>query len=444
MLELFLFFLFLTLTTFALVKVPFLQYHGAKKSLILTLWAYKLIAGVAFYLMFSEYQPYSSGCDSDIYFLDATKLAGIAKESPTDYFKLVTGIYPSDATYEHYTSKMEYWNRSYPSVVPNDNRIVIRVNSLLTFISFGYYRIHLLFMAFFSFIGLLLIYKSIIKLFSRLKRTLAIIIFIIPSTVFWSAGVLKEPLLILFLGAYIYTLTNLCKLFNIRYLFLFISVFFLMIYTKPYILFILLPISIAYIISEKVKSKKIDFIYLTTIFLFLVISYTLHKIDSRFSLSRVLTQKQVDFNAMDIASNSGSHFEIPPLDNSFITMASNSPMALFNTLTRPFPWEVDSFPKGISSIENVLLLLLIGLFILRFKYNNIEHRNMWLFTLFFSLQLFILSGLITPNMGALARYRSIGIPFLLIALLSSFTPMWLEKSVRLKRMIDNFSSKFWH
>lgn len=443
MLELFLFLLFLTLTTFALIKVPFLQNHGAKKSLILTLWAYKLLAGIAFLLMFSEYQPYSSGCDSDIYFLDATKLASVAQESPTDYLKLVTGIYPSDATYEHYTSHMEYWNRSYPSIVPNDNRIVIRINSLLTFISFGYYRIHLLFMAFFSFIGLLLIYKTILKLFSRLKRTLAIILFIIPSTVFWSAGVLKEPLLMLFLGTYIYTLTNLCKSFKTKHLFLFVTVFYLMIFTKPYVLLLLFPISVAYILSERFRSKKIDLIYFSAVLIFFGISFVFHKIDATYSVSRILTQKQVDFNAMDIASNSGSHFVIPALDNSFSSLVKNTPMALFNTLTRPFPWEADSLPKLLSAIENIILLLVIGLFLLRFKYRNIEHRNMWLFTLFFSLQLFILSGMITPNMGALARYRSIGIPFLLIALLSSFTPLWLEKSPKLKRMIENFSSKFW-
>lgn len=444
MFELFLFILFLSLTTFAFIKVPFLKNHGAKKSLIMTLWAYKVLAGVAFYLMFSEYQPYSSGCDSNIYFSDATKLAAVAHESPTDYFKLVTGIYPSDATYEHYTSKMEYWNRSYPSVVPNDNRIVIRVNSLLSFISFGYYRIHLLFMAFFSFIGLLLIYKTILKLFSRLKRTLAIIIFIIPSTVFWTAGVLKEPLLILLLGTYIYTLTNLCKSFKIKHLLIFITVLYLMIFTKPYVLFLLIPISVAFIISERTKSKKIDLIYLSSILLFFGISFIFHKVDATFSVSRILTQKQVDFNAMDIASNSGSHFEIPPLDNSFSSLVTNSPMALFNTLTRPFLWEADSLPKSLSAIENILLLIVIGLFILRFKYKNIEHRNMWLFTLFFSLQLFILSGMITPNMGALARYRSIGIPFLLIALLSSFTPLWIEKHKKLKQLIDSFSSKFWN
>ncbi len=443
MFELFLFIFFLSLTTFALINISFLKNHGAKKSLILTLWAYKLLAGVAFYLMFSEYQPYSSGCDSDIYFTDAKKLASVASESPIDYIKLVTGIYPNDSTYEHYTTHLEYWNRSYPSIVPNDNRIVIRINSLLTFISFGFYRIHLLFMAFFSFIGLILIYKTILKLFSRLKRTLAIIIFIVPSTVFWSAGILKEPLLILFLGTYIYTLANLCKIFNIKRLLIFATTLFLMIFTKPYVLLILIPISIAFIISERMKSKRIDLVYLSTILIFFGIGFIIHKTEPAFSISQILTQKQIDFNAMDIASGSGSHFNIPMLDNSFSSLVINSPIALFNTLTRPFLWEADSLPKSLSAIENILLLFIIGLFLLRFKNKNIEHRNMWLFTLIFSLQLFILSGLITPNMGALARYRSKGIPFLLIALLSSFTPLWLEKRTKFKQIIDHFSFKFW-
>ena len=419
--EILIFTFFLIALSFALIRIPFFHIENAKKTLVPILWVYKLAAGVAFYLIFSLYQPYSMGCDSIIYFEDGKKLANVAKESPGDYYKLLTGCYPDESKMEHRIMGLEYWNRSFPSVVPNDNRIVIRINSLFSFISFGYYRVHLLFMAFLSFIGLFLIYKAITKLLSGIKRTLLFAIFIIPSTVFWSAGDLKEPILVLLLGGFMYGLVEFSKKTDWKPLVLLLISSYLLIYTKPYILMLITPCSIAFYIVERFKPKREYLIYFAIFAFFGALSGLVAIWNPEYSIVKLLAQKQLDFISMLNASNSGSTFEIPKLENSLVSLVKNSPVALFNSLSRPWIWEPAVWPQALAAIENLAVIFTAFLLILKFRMSKIEHRNIALFTLIFSILLFILTGLITPNMGALVRYKSIGLPFLFIALVSGYS-----------------------
>jgi hypothetical protein len=412
---------FLFAFTFALIKIPFFHINKAKKSLVPILWAYKLVAGIAFYLIFSFYQPYSMDCDSLIYFDDGEKLANVAKESPADYFKLLTGCYGEESTIENRTSGLEYWNRSFPSVVPNDNRIVIRINSLFSFISFGFYRVHLLFMAFLSFIGLFLIYKSVTKLLTGIKRTLLFAIFIIPSTVFWSAGDLKEPILVLLLGCFMYGLVSFSRKMEWGHLILLLISSYLLIYTKPYILMLIAPCSISFFIVEQTKIRREYLIYFAVFAFFGALIGLVAIWNPEYSLAKLLAQKQFDFISMLNASNSGSKFEIPILENSFFSLIKNSPIALFNSISRPWIWEPVVWPQTLAAIENIAIISTTFILILKFRMSKIEHRNIALFALIFSVLLFILTGLITPNMGALVRYKSIGLPFFFIVLVSGYS-----------------------
>ncbi len=420
-LEILTFIFYFAAFTFALMKIPFFHIDGAKRSLIPILWAYKLVAGVAFYLIFSFYQPYSTGCDSLIYFEDGKKLSTIAKESPVEYVQLLTGCYSGTSTIEKQTANLEYWNRSFPSVVPNDNRIVIRINSLFSFISLGFYPIHLLLMAFLSFVGLFLIYKAITKLLTGVKQTLLFVIFIIPSTVFWSAGDLKEPVLVLFLGCFFYGLVCFSKEKQWKYLLLLIISSYLLLYTKPYILALIIPCSISFFIAERSKIKREYLIYFAVFAIFGLFVAVVSTYFPDYSAAKILAQKQLDFISMVNTSNSGSKFEIPILDNSLFSLIKNSPTALLNSFLRPWIWESKVWPQTLAAIENIIIICATFVLMLKFRISKVEHRNVALFALFFSILLFILVGLITPNMGALVRYKSIGLPFFFIMLVSGYS-----------------------
>jgi hypothetical protein len=419
--EILLLIIYLFAFTFALLKCSCFKIPGAKPSLIIALWGYKILAGVLFYLIFSLYIPYSHGSDSEVYFKDGINLAKVGKESPKEYFQLLTGAYSDESKFEKHTGKLEYWNRSYPSIVPNDNRIVIRTNSMFSFISFGFYSIHLLIMAFLSFVGLFLIYKAIAKFFTNVKRMLVLAVFIIPSTVFWSAGNLKEPILIFLLGVFIYNFIQISTEKSWKLIPLFLISTYLLVYTKPYVLFLLLPITLSFFVAELLKSKKVYWIYFSVFGVLGVLIAFISILFPEFSIAKLLTIKQLDFISMVSASHSGSTFEIPILQKTYWSLLIYSPMALINSLTRPWIWEPETWTQLVAALENMVIIIIAILLMIRFRFKKISHSNFALFALLFGLQSFILAGLITPNMGALVRYKSIGLPFLFIALLSGWS-----------------------
>lgn len=114
---------------------------------------------------------------------------------------------------------------------------------------------------------------------------------------------------------------------------------------------------------------------------------------------------------------SGSGIAIPELKPTYTSLLVNSPMAFVNTLVRPHPFEFDSFFSVIAGFENILIeiIIIFCAFFIRIP-KNTEHL-MVLFAFSFVLMLFVLTGLVTPIIGAIVRYKMPALPFLIITLL---------------------------
>lgn len=133
----------------------------------------------------------------------------------------------------------------------------------------------------------------------------------------------------------------------------------------------------------------------------------------------------------------GSAFETPRLKPHFWSILKASPTALVNALFRPFPWNIRSPFMLLSVIENLMLLLLFVLCISLFQGNALAHPIFWV-AISFSLVILLLTGLVTPVVGAIVRYKVPALPFLACALLAlintdSIEQFFLRKLPFLKR-----------
>lgn len=115
---------------------------------------------------------------------------------------------------------------------------------------------------------------------------------------------------------------------------------------------------------------------------------------------------------------SGSGIAIPELKPTYTSLLKNAPMAFLNTLVRPHPFEIDSVFSAVAGLENILIELIIILcaFFIRMPRENTK-RIMALFAFSFVVMLFVLTGLVTPIIGAVVRYKMPALPFLIISLL---------------------------
>ena len=112
-------------------------------------------------------------------------------------------------------------------------------------------------MSFISLIGCLLIFKSFYE-FIPIKnlKIYLVMIFLTPSIIIWSSGLLKEGLLFFAFGLYFNSLFSLSKNYYRNAAVLLFS-FFLIFTIKYYLFFIIIPLTLLYLIPSKTNNHTI-------------------------------------------------------------------------------------------------------------------------------------------------------------------------------------------
>jgi len=112
----------------------------------------------------------------------------------------------------------------------------------------------------------------------------------------------------------------------------------------------------------------------------------------------------------------GSHIEIPFIEETIASVLKYSPLAFVNVAFRPHLLEAKNPLMIISAIETFFILVFIFICMI-FHLKKIQNRHLIYFCLCMVILLFVLIGLTTPILGAIARYKIPALPFLLIAFL---------------------------
>ncbi|MCB9187060.1 MAG: hypothetical protein H6601_10000 [Flavobacteriales bacterium] len=113
----------------------------------------------------------------------------------------------------------------------------------------------------------------------------------------------------------------------------------------------------------------------------------------------------------------GSTIEIPRLEPNAWSILKVSPIALMNALFRPLPWKIRSPFMLLSGIENIIVILLLLAMVSYFDRTALSNPVFWV-AVSFSLSILVLTGLVTPVVGAIVRYKVPALPFLACALLA--------------------------
>ncbi|TND02079.1 MAG: hypothetical protein FD123_4123 [Bacteroidetes bacterium] len=122
------------------------------------------------------------------------------------------------------------------------------------------------------------------------------------------------------------------------------------------------------------------------------------------------------YSIMTDYPRAGSLMKVERLEPTIGSIAKNTPPAIWNSLVRPYPWEAKSAMLVLPALESLLILLLLVFFLSAFRI-RLPNLQLALCCLVFVFLLFAITGLTTPVIGALVRYRIPGIPLLLLALL---------------------------
>jgi hypothetical protein len=419
-------------------------------------------------LVFSYIYIYSATTEpsDSMRFMEESKLLyNVYFKSKSDFFSLLTSMGENNRMTQQHLGKTFIWNAGNFSKI-NDSRNTIRFHTLIQFISFGHSYVHTLIMCFISLIGIKQLFITIKPYTQINSHILFYSILLLPSFLFWSSGIVKEPLMIIGFGLLFRSFLHPDKIIK-RIAYGIIGMFFLLLF-KPYILLCVLP-AVFYFVLNKYIFKQRIYISLITFFLigitFLAIfptkrkNFTEYVSRKQFDMENVgkggihvygnncfyyfkpeqyknlkiekntiqiqhstkvivisFDTKIIPFKSHLNASNStyrihivmpgtNSYIETKMIDNSFIQLIKNIPEALINSFFRPFPLDSGSLLKYPSLMEVWLLVFFLILAIVNRRKLSEENKSIIVGLLIFSTVLLLLIGWTTPVNGAIVRFR---------------------------------------
>lgn len=369
----------------------------------------KCIFSFLFFLVYTRYYTDRTTADVFKYFDDGKFMYSAIKTSPMDYLKMLLGLdFDTRYFHEQYYIKMNHWYKLWELTAYNDNRTMIRINALFFLFSNGNFHIHQVFSSFLSLIGLVSIFNVFKKDVFHTK-VFAILLFFLPSVLFWTSPMIKESILIFGLGLFLRAFQQVF-VYKMRsyYIFMLLSLCLLLI-LKTYMIFLCAPLLLSFLIVNKTASKPY-IVYGSIIILLFLTSLSIRNPD--YSIYYNMFQKQGDFINLAQQEKSGSLLTIDALtDYSFLSFIKTSPQALKISFILKWPWESNSMLEQLHVAENTLLWILTGFSFYYFLKNPTFSKNWAWFNFLFILGIFLLIGFTSPVLGAIVRYRAPLLPF---------------------------------
>src|SRR5665647_693726 len=314
------------------------------------------------------------------------------------------------------------------------NFMVIRLDALFSFISFGSYAVINLFFASIAFSGLWKLFLFFYEQYPKMHKQFAFSILYFPTVVFWSSGLLKDSLCIAAIGWLTYAVYGLLfrkKSILKNLLILFISGYFLAI-LKVYILLAYVPFFVVFIILKNIQGLKIKlFKYLLapTLIALSVLAFTqilssyqddlggyaVEDLTSSISsLNAAIEQKN---GREDAASNFSLGAEYDGTFNGLIKIA---PLAIATTFFRPFIWEAHKVSQLMAALESLVLMFFTLYVVLKsgvFTFIKLTLTDpLIIYCFLFSIVFALFVGASTLNFGTLVRYKIPCLPFYTISL----------------------------
>jgi len=110
-----------------------------------------------------------------------------------------------------------------------------------------------------------------------------------------------------------------------------------------------------------------------------------------------------------------TYFHLPQFENNWFSLLLHTPEAAWISLLQPYEFSANQIPLMLLSFENFIYIIFIFFAVIFFGIKRIPHNlNAVLFCFLFTYSLLALIGLTTPVAGAIIRYKSIILPFLMM------------------------------
>lgn len=395
--------IYLVLFAWLVTKVGFFTRSGLSKPQLIIVFLLKVLAGIFYGWIGIYYGTHAQMQDTWGFHYNSIQEYNLLYKDPHEYFVNLFHDPYNGGVLKFFEGKESYWNDL-------KGNFFIKILSLFNIFSFGHYYINVVIYSFITMFGPIAIYRVMTDVFPGKKLQVIVATFLIPSFMYWSSGLHKEGLIFLGFALVIYQ-TYFCLKRNkisIGSVLLILLGLLLVLTLRNFLIVILVPAVLTWVIAEKF-SKRPLLVFASCYLLFMIIFFTAKLISSNLDFPQAVVTKQNEFTSL----HGSSSVPMRKLEPNFLSFILNTPQAITLSLVRPYPADVHHILSLAASTE-INFLLLLFLFFLIWRKNGVRSRTFLYFCLFFSFSVLLAIGYSVNNLGAIARYRSIILPFLLI------------------------------
>lgn len=403
--------------------------------------------------------------DAGVFMRESKMLRDVASESPSAYMKFMTGIGEDIALVKKHLPETSHWDLGVQTIV-NDNKNILRVHSLIQFISFNSPMIHAIILSLIALLGIKQLFHAG-RILTNIKENYIFWgILLLPSLLFWTSSILKEPFMILGLGLLFRGLFD--PSLNRKSLWYGIIGVIVLLLFKPYVLLAIIPTLFFFFIAQFLPKRKIigSIGILSLLFITILLVFK----GPREKSLQIISRKQLDFinvakggihvyadtvfyyfspeqipeleirndsvsikrdinaqilklgqiddpidvrlkadnNAWPIYfmnDRSNGYIELNKINNSGAQLIKNIPEALINALFRPTPIDPGGKLNYVAFLETLLIFGFLVWSILKRATLSESNRVILVGLIIFAASISLIIGWVTPVVGAIARYR---------------------------------------
>lgn len=417
-----LFIFYLIVFSWLLTKIKFVVNAGLSKKIVVILFVTKVSVGM-FNGWLSHLYPNS---DTWSYHFDALEEYELLFTHPKEY---LTNLFISNYGDNYsglFKSTDSYWNDL-------KTNLMVKLVSVFHIFSGGNYYINVAIYNFLIFFGNIALFRVFNQIYTNQKNILIVSCFLLPSFIYFGSCIHKEGLILAALGTLLYCIYSILhsSLFTFRrVLLILLSIVFIFL-LRNFVFLVLIPGIIAWVICDKHKAKPLlvfSIIYAASLLLF----FSVGEIIPSLNLPAYVVEKQTAFKSLEKAN---SAIDINLLEPTVKSFAVNFPQAFVNSILRPFITDGRMLKfLYVLAIEILVYELIFFAFLFFKKDDSAFFNNPFIvFSLFFSFSLLLLIGYTTPILGAIVRYRSIYLPFILTPLLCNINSEKLLRLFQIKK-----------
>ncbi len=292
---------------------------------------------------------------------------------------------------------------------------------LANIFSLGNPYVNVQFYNFLFFIGQLYLYKTFYIQQPEKKWQYVLVIFLIPSVLFWNSGIHKDGWVLAAFGFIFYSFYYYIQIAKRSYLIAFLFSCLLLLIVRYFYFISLLPLLFLWYYTNK-KQKK-AYYYLGTFILTFILFFNVQKVIPSINPMKVVQNRQAEF----LNQIGYSDMQTPILENNIKSYFKNLPTALDHIFFNPSFSFNNPFKYNISALDNYLILfiLIFSFFFIKAKYFQ---NSMYISIFLFALSMYIFIGYTIPNCGALVRYKSEFTVLLLASVISLSNIPFLKRN----------------